>query len=186
MGPAGEGTSTVRNVELASTNLSAAYEPVNPTEDTALFELLQELNAPDVLPRPVAAISPEAPTFEQLVIPGPGSSNEQVDVAAVVDGSVALVSSADSWVRVRAADGSVVFEGIISPGAVQDLPVDAQAPTMRAGNSGALYARVGAKVFGPMGDGAVTVRNVDMTAAAIQAAYPQLDAAKVAALGLAN
>ncbi len=149
VGPAGQGTSTVQDVRLASTDLSAAYAPANPLEDSALFDLLEELGSPVVLPRPVAALIPE-----------------------LSDAQVALVSTEDSWVRVRDAGGAVAFEGIIPPGDVQLLPDGLNAPTLRAGNSGALFFRVGDLFFGPAGPAASTARNVDMTPDGIKAAYP--------------
>ena len=153
VGPAGPGASVVSDVLLASTDLSAAYTPADPLEDRALFDLLTELGSPDVLPRPASAVLPD-----------------------LSDADVALVSTADSWVRVRDAGGEIKFEGIVSPGTLSALPADMDAPTLRAGNSGALYFRVGDLFFGPAGDPAQTISNVDMTPEAIKASYPLVSA----------
>ncbi|MEM6728613.1 MAG: RodZ domain-containing protein [Pseudomonadota bacterium] len=157
VGPAGSEASIVSDVLLASTDLSAAFAPANPLEDRALFDLLQELGSPDVLP-----------------------------LSAVPDLSearVALVSREDSWVRVRDENGTVRFEGIVPPGRVQPLPENFEAGTLRAGNSGALYFRVGALFFGPAGRPAQTISNVAMSAEAIRENYPLVDGP---ALGLAS
>ncbi|MEM6896366.1 MAG: RodZ domain-containing protein [Pseudomonadota bacterium] len=154
VGPAGPAASSISDLLLASTDLSAAYPPANPLEDRALFELLTELGSPDVLPKPAAALVP-----------------------VVTDERVALVSVADSWVRVRDAEGDVRVEGIIAPGDVRLLPEDVTAGSMRAGNSGSLFFRVGSLYFGPVGEGGVTAINVDVSADAIRAEYPAVSAA---------
>ncbi|MEM1302360.1 MAG: DUF4115 domain-containing protein, partial [Pseudomonadota bacterium] len=156
VGPAGQGTGPVADVLLASTDLNAIYTPATPEEDQRLFELLQNLDAPDVLPKSVAL------------------------QAAPID-AVSLISADDSWVRVRDADGAVVFEGIIPPGTVQTLP-EGLAGSLRAGNSGSLYFQVGDLVFGPVGPGASTARNVDVTLEAIQATYSVVDPVTVPGL----
>ncbi|WP_147125161.1 helix-turn-helix domain-containing protein [Shimia ponticola] len=156
VGPAGEGTGPVSDVLLASTDLNALYTPATPEEDQALFDLLQDLNAPDVLPKPVALQT------------------------APVD-AVSLISANDSWVRVRNADGDVVYEGIIAPGQVQTLPEGLDG-SLRAGNSGSLYFQVGDMVFGPVGPGASTARNVDVSLEGIQANYSLVDAARIPGL----
>ncbi|MEM9436618.1 MAG: RodZ domain-containing protein [Pseudomonadota bacterium] len=149
VGPAGPAASIVTDVQLASTDLSAAYQPADPLEDRALFELLDELGSPDVLPRPAAVIPPD-----------------------LSERTVSLVAVQDSWVRVRDASGAVRFEGIVPPGQVETLPADMEAPTLRAGNSGSLYFQVGEFFFGPVGEGASTASNVEIAPEAIRATYP--------------
>lgn len=158
VGPAGPGASVVSDVLLASTDLSAAFAPANPLEDRALFELLQELGSPDVLPGSTGALIPDL-TGER----------------------VALVSTEESWVRVRDANGAVRFEGIIPPGQLQQMPENLDAATLRAGNSGALYFRIGDLFFGPAGAPGQTASNVALTPEAVKAAFPLVDGA---ALGL--
>lgn len=153
VGPAGPGSSIVSDVLLASTDLSAVYTPADPLEDSALFELLTELGSPDVLPKPASALLPDLSASD-----------------------VALVSTDDSWVRVRDASGAVVFEGIVTPGTLEALPTELNSPTLRAGNSGALYFRVGDLFFGPAGDPAQTISNVDMRPETIKASYPLVSA----------
>ncbi|MEM9846195.1 MAG: DUF4115 domain-containing protein, partial [Pseudomonadota bacterium] len=153
VGPAGQYASAITEIQLASTDLSAAYQPADPLEDRALFELLQELGSPDVLPRPAAVIPPDL-------------AKERVSLLAVQD----------SWVRVRDASGDIRFEGIIPPGRVEALPVDMDEPTLRAGNSGSLYFQVGEFFFGPVGQGTNTARNVSASPEDIRATYPIVSA----------
>lgn len=155
VGPAGQGSGAIDDIELASTDLSAAYAPANPLSDSALFELLAELGSPDVLPKPTAA-SAVLPDLSEM--------------------TVSLVAVDDSWVRVRDGAGTVRFEGIIPPGGTEELPIDMGDATLRAGNSGALYFQVGELYFGPAGPGSSTARNVAVTPEAIKEAYPLVSA----------
>ena len=62
-----------------------------------------------------------------------------------------MVAVRPAWVRVSAADGSVIYEGIMEPGQVYDVPRTDDAPTLRVGESGAIYFDVNGEVFGPVG-----------------------------------
>ena len=155
VGPAGPAQTIISDVELAATDLSAAYTPADPVQDKALFDLLRLLDAPDVLPAAAQA------------------------VPQVADQTVRLVATEDSWVRIRDASGAVVFEGIISAGGSQEIAADTQDPVLRAGNSGALFFRVGDVVYGPAGASGTTVRDVDLSLEGVATTYSVVDPAAV-------
>lgn len=70
---------------------------------------------------------------------------------------VQMVAVRPAWVRVRAADGTVIFEGILNAGDTYDVPVTEEPPTLRAGNSGSIYFAVNGQHYGPVGErGSVT------------------------------
>ncbi|MGR3466698.1 MAG: helix-turn-helix domain-containing protein [Shimia sp.] len=158
VGPAGEGTDPIADVQLASADLNALYQPVTPEADQALFALLDELGAPAVLP-PEVTVEAEPAALE---------------IAAPEVTTVSLISSSESWVRVRNAEDRVVFEGIIDTADNQALP-EGPLTLSRAGNSGALYFLLGSEVYGPAGPGTSTARDVDLTPEAIRAAYESVD-----------
>ena len=66
----------------------------------------------------------------------------------------------------------MLFTGTLSAGDRFELPEEAAAPVLRAGNAGAVYILVGGVAFGPLGDGPVVAKNVLLTAEAVKAAYP--------------
>ncbi len=78
----------------------------------------------------------------------------------VVEGpmtGVQMVAVRPAWVRVRAADGSVIYEGIMNAGDTYDVPLTELPPTLRVGESGAIYFNVAGQHYGPAGPrGAVT------------------------------
>lgn len=63
-----------------------------------------------------------------------------------------MVAVRPSWVRVTAADGTVIFEGIMEGGQSYDVPLTEEPPTLRAGESGAIYFAYQNQHFGPVGE----------------------------------
>ena len=90
---------------------------------------------------------------------------------------VALLAVSPVWVRVRAADESVIFEKILDAGEEYVLPATELPPTLRAGNSGSLYFKVNGDVYGPAGEGTSTVRNVALDRDALKESYTVADIA---------
>lgn len=76
-----------------------------------------------------------------------------------------------AWVRVRAADGSVIFEKIMDAGEEYILPATQEPPVLRAGNSGSLFFKVNGAVYGPAGVGTSTAKDVVLGADELQVAY---------------
>lgn len=64
---------------------------------------------------------------------------------------VRMVAVRPAWVRVRAGDGTVIFEGIMNAGDTWDVPVTEEAPTLRVGESGAIYFAMNGQHYGPAG-----------------------------------
>ncbi len=92
----------------------------------------------------------------------------------VVDGpqpEVVLFAAAPTWVRVRAADRSILFEKILETGEEYIIPVTEETPVLRAGNSGSLYFKVNGVIVGPAGPGTSTVKNVALASADLNAIY---------------
>jgi cytoskeletal protein RodZ len=63
-----------------------------------------------------------------------------------------VVAVRPSWVRVSAADGSVIFEGIMESGQRYTVPTTEEPPILRAGESGAIYFAMNGAHFGPAGN----------------------------------
>lgn len=70
---------------------------------------------------------------------------------------VTIVAARPSWVRVRAADGSTVFEAILEAGDTYAVAQTEEPHTIRVGESGAIYFAVDGQTYGPAGPrGSVT------------------------------
>jgi hypothetical protein len=113
-----------------------------------------------VLGAPVPA-GPEAP---------PADPNA-VRVTAGPAPAVQLVAVRESWVRVRAPDGTTLFEGILAPGDTFEVPQGAEPATLRTGESGALYMALNGVPYGPVGEAGQVSSNVPLSAEAIAQGY---------------
>lgn len=115
---------------------------------------------------------------QALNLDGTGEPSAVVQVTADAPPPVQLVAIREAWVRVRSPDGAVLFEGILQPGQTYDVPAFAEPPTLRIGESGAVFMALGGVPYGPVGpDGAVS-NNVPLSAEAIMANYQPADPAR--------
>lgn len=126
-------------------------------------------NIPFAIPGEVEAVA------EAAVLIGPPAP--PVQVIEDVDPSVTLFAVRPSWVRVRAADGTVVFEKILDAGERFEVPVTEEPPTLRAGNANALFVALGDQTFGPIGTGPDVVKDVVLGANPIRENYAVADPA---------
>ena len=93
-------------------------------------------------------------------------------------GGVAILAARPAWVRVTAADGTVLLEKTMDAGERYPLP-DLDAPAMlRAGNSGAIYFAVNGRTYGPAAPGAQVVKQVPLSAEALTERFALADPAK--------
>ncbi len=144
------------------------------------------LSVPVVTPRdgPISAINPQmasvtAPAevpqaaivaaVETLAEVG----NPQVTVAENT-ARISLFAQQEAWVRVSAADGSVLFEKVLAAGEEYTLPERAEVSSLRAGNAGYLYLMLDGQVFGPVNGTNGVAKNVSLAAADIAQNYPPL------------
>ena len=95
---------------------------------------------------------------------------------------VAIFAVRPSWVRVRAADGSVILEKILDAGERYVLPKLEAAPTLHSGNSGSVYFAVNGTAYGPAGEGASVVKNVVLAPDALTEVFAMADPEADAAL----
>ncbi len=85
--------------------------------------------------------------------------------------SVTLLAVRPSWVRVQAADGTVIFEKILDAGEQFDVPLTEEPPVLRAGNAGSLYFAVSGETYGPAGGGPAVIKDVSLSPDALTERY---------------
>lgn len=83
-------------------------------------------------------------------------------VEQVVPG-VSLVAVRTAWVRVRAANGSVIFQGTMKPGDTYSVPLTEDPPTLRVGESGAVYFHINGQTYGPAGPNGALTKNLALS-----------------------
>ncbi|MEO8241214.1 MAG: RodZ domain-containing protein [bacterium] len=143
----------------------------------------EALNVPVMTARdgPIAAINPnlnptvsnDASAIDQAV--AAAISDPAVQVVADIAPSVAILAVRPSWVRVSAADGTVLFEKILDAGERYTVPALQHAPVLRAGNSGSVYFSVNGQTYGPAAPGAQVVKNVSLSAESLTQAFTLAD-----------
>lgn len=96
-------------------------------------------------------------------------------VLEVAPGAVRMVAAYPSWVRVRSADGTVIFETVMNKGDTWDVPATEEPPTLRTGESGALYFAMAEGCVGPVGPRGSVTSNVPLHQQALAELYDVVD-----------
>jgi Helix-turn-helix domain/RodZ C-terminal domain len=86
-----------------------------------------------------------------------------------------MVAVRPSWVRVSAADGTVIFETILESGQTYDVPMTEQPPTLHVGESGAIYFAVNGQLLGPVGEKGAVTRNLALSIAEVSQRFEVAD-----------
>ncbi|ARE82279.1 conserved hypothetical protein [Roseovarius sp. EC-HK134] len=135
-------------------------------------------------PREVGTLSPVAPEAdrdsgialalrEAQDFDAPGPNRPQVVAGNLAE--VQVVAVRPAWVRVRAADGSVIFEGILNAGDTYPVPATEEPPTLRVGESGAIYFAVNGQHYGPAGTRGAVTSGLALTAEGLTGRYALAD-----------
>ncbi len=143
------------------------------------------LSVPVVTPRdgPIGAIAPEIVVASTEIVPQAAIVAAVEALAAVGDPQVtvaennpliSLFAQQEAWVRVSAADGSILFEKVLAAGEEYTLPERAKISSLRAGNAGYLFLMVDGQVFGPVNGTNGVARDVSLAAADIVENYAPL------------
>lgn len=149
----------------------------------------QALEAPVMVPRdgPIAAIvrAEREPTLtirtDRAIAEALAAIEAETETAPlprVHDGGpprVELLAVRPSWVRVRSADGSVIFERILDAGETFTVPQTEEPATLHAGNSGSVYFLIDGEPHGPAAPGANVVRNIALSPEALSARFARAD-----------
>ncbi|RJE82935.1 helix-turn-helix domain-containing protein [Paracoccus onubensis] len=108
---------------------------------------------------------------------GPQMPDEQIAVRTVAPDApeLQLLASRPAWVRVTSADGTVLLEKIMDAGERFTLPKLEEAPTLRTGNSGAVYFAVSGRTYGPAAPGPQVVKNIELSPANLTSRYSVAD-----------
>ncbi|MBE1282409.1 MAG: DUF4115 domain-containing protein [Rhodobacteraceae bacterium] len=151
-------------------------------EDVPAAEALDRLYRPQALDvpvltardAPISTLDPSTvgsfrtPSLPQVQIaeaqrPDAPVAQPVPQVLEEVSPNLVMVAVSPSWVRVRAADGSVIFEGIMERGQTFEVPLTEEPPTLRAGESGAIYFAMDGEHYGPLGTRGQVTKNFAMT-----------------------
>lgn len=127
-------------------------------------------------PSSIGLFTPEVP-FDTASSANSGPELDRLipQVLAADSPKVVLIAVRPAWVRVRAADNTVVFEKILNAGEEYEVPAMETAPVLRAGMSGSIYVKLNGALFGPLGQGSNTINGVALDVATLQQDYDLAD-----------
>ena len=136
-------------------------------------------------PSKVGTLSPAPPkadrdsAIERALLAAQQTTDDAPTVVPkVVEGApdkVQVVAVRPAWVRVRAADGSVIYEGIMNAGDTYEMPGTEEPPTIRVGESGAVYFAVNGEHYGPAGPRGAVTANLALAPNALTERYALAD-----------
>lgn len=170
-------TETDDTVAVAAKNAVGVFAP--PTDSLDRIYRPQALDVPVLVARdaPISTLDPDAlGTFAAAQTSAPQAP--VVGAPQVNEGPVPeleLVAVRPAWVRVKATDGSVIFEGIMEAGDRWVVPALEEAPVLRVGESGAIYFAVNGQHFGPAGPRGTVTSNLALEASSLSETYALAD-----------
>ena len=123
-------------------NDQGSFALVDPTIVTSINSTLEAILSPDIIP----------------------AMPKGLQVVEALPDRVRLVADQGVWLRVKDADGSIIFEQILDAQSPFEVPLtDRPAVIERAGNSGALFFLINGQLYGPAGNGGRTVKNIELS-----------------------
>ena len=173
--------------QMAAPSLGEAAPALPGTDTLDRIARPQTLEAPVVVARdgPIAAIDPRSvgnlaePEPEPVVVATADPEPEVPVARTIADAApgVEIFAVRPAWVRVSAADGTVILEKILDAGERFALPASDAPPLLRAGNTGAVYFAINGETYGPASPENVVVKNLELSAEVLTAAYRVADPA---------
>lgn len=144
----------ISTIDPGSIGNFARFE--EPVED-----VLEPLSLAGVIDAEIAASMTEpAPVPQVVEQPGP---------------ALRMVAVRPSWVRVSAADGTVILETIMEPGETWDAPASEAPATLRTGESGAIYFALSGEYYGPVGETGTITSKLPLDVDTLKARYTVAD-----------
>ncbi|MBJ3763478.1 DUF4115 domain-containing protein [Maribius pontilimi] len=117
-----------------------------------------------------------------IVQPGMGLPESAVQVVTEAVPEVLLVAVRPSWVRVRSADGTTIYEQTMQEGDTFVLPATEEPATLRTGESGAIYFSLNGTAYGPAGGNGQVTSNLALSVENLTQTYQTADIAADQAL----
>ncbi len=99
-------------------------------------------------------------------------------VVEQLDTTLKIVAVDPAWMRVTAADGSIIFEGTlgtVEQGSVFEVPLTEEPPLLRAGASGSVYFSMNGEHYGPAGAAGTVAKGVVLSKDAVSETYAVAD-----------
>ncbi|WP_171130054.1 MULTISPECIES: helix-turn-helix domain-containing protein [unclassified Ruegeria] len=130
-------------------------------------------------PRTVGTFRPpEPPKIEVAEVHTVERPTVLPQVVEQIDKTLKIVAVGPAWMRVSAADGSILFEGTlgtVEQGNTFEVPLTEEPPQLRAGASGQVYFSMNGEHFGPVGAPGTVTKGVVLSKEAVSERYQVAD-----------
>lgn len=150
--------------------LVARDAPIS-TLDPSTIGAFAALETPDAM----AGGDPLAASIESAVAEAVQFGPQMPQVVTDPSPGVEMVAVRSAWVRVNAADGSVIFEGIMEAGDRYAVPMTEEPALLRVGESGSIYFSVNGEHYGPVGPRGTVTSNVALSVDHVTSTYQVAD-----------
>ncbi|MBN2630033.1 MAG: helix-turn-helix domain-containing protein [Rhodobacteraceae bacterium] len=168
--------------QVADAQAMQSGDPVPTQDQMDRITRREALDVPVMVARdgPIAAINPRvvtAPTTADAVTAAVAEALSEPDVQVVAEAKpgVELIAVRPSWVQVKTADGTVLFEKILDAGERWSVPMLEEPPLLRSGNSGSVYFAVNGQTYGPAAPGPQVVKNIALSPEAVTEKFAVAD-----------
>jgi cytoskeletal protein RodZ len=151
--------------------LVARDAPIS-TIDPSTVGAFADLRAPADMTADITAGIETA--LQEAALYGP-QAPQVPQVVAEAAPAVEMVAVRSAWVRVNAADGSVIFEGIMEAGDRYAVPMTEEPAVLRVGESGSVYFAVNGQHYGPVGPRGTVTSNVALSVDHVTTTYQVAD-----------
>lgn len=177
---------------MAAVNQSTGFIAPSPDSLDRLYRP-QALDVPIMVARdgPIAALNPKVfatpvleddqsrPDVQQAIagqeMPVPAPNQVRIKVVEDTVPEISIFTVRSAWVRIKSADGTVIFEKVMDAGEMFTLPKTVKPLMLRTGFAGTVYFSVNGKTYGPAGEGASVVSEIILAQAEIQQTYALAD-----------
>lgn len=194
LAPVDQAPSVVVSIDPLQAEPSAGDQAI--AEGKASPDLMDRLYRPQALDVPVMVsrngpIGTIDPRLNPTQLAEANTQNNAIDqaVEAAVAGDDVQVTQASqpgvqilavrpAWMRVSAADGTVLFEKILNTCESYQVPQMDDVAKLRTGNSGGVYFVVDGKTYGPAAPGANVASNITLSPEAVAGKYAEADLAQ--------
>ncbi|WP_298917899.1 helix-turn-helix domain-containing protein [uncultured Roseobacter sp.] len=149
--------------------LVARDAPISTIDPSTIGNFASAVDAP--LTAPVSF----AGAIDSTVTAGLAATPQVPQVVVAPGPALRMVAVRPSWVRVSAADGTVIYETIMEPGETWDAPASEEPPVLRTGESGAIYFALNGEYYGPVGKTGVVTSNLPLEVEALKSRYTVAD-----------
>ena len=107
---------------------------------------------------------PVAAPVENTIVAAP-----EPTPAPVAGGQVTLIATDAVWLKIYDAAGKRLFEKTMAAGERYDVPGDANGPMINVGRPDKIQVTINGSAVAPLGDGKMAIKDVPISAAALQA-----------------